>query len=144
MKLHLAFWLWQQDLQARPLKYLRTLRPRVYFGDTHALETHNELAAFALGAASVFTKIMGRSITAADLEQLIPLYDYVGNGFLVLEGLNDWHLVGVEQIADGEFAYPLIGRITVAEKFRQIHNHSITCPGCDYCPNFFRKIPATA
>jgi hypothetical protein len=138
------FELWKQDLQMRLLKHVtreRALRSR---GVTHALESHGELEAFALGAASVFTKIIGRAITADDLEFILPLYDYVGSGFLVLEGLNDFDLVDVAHLPGDEIAYPLTGCVTLGENFRRNHNHSICCPGCDDCPNFVRKISTLA
>jgi hypothetical protein len=86
-ELYSDFQQWKQDLQARLMEFLTGRHPQIRFdrGDTHALETHRELAAFALGAASVFTKIMGRSMTAEDLEQLIPLYGYVGMVFSFLK-----------------------------------------------------------
>ena len=135
---------WKEDLQVRLLKHVtreRALRSR---GVTHTLKSHGELVAFALGAASVFTKIMGRSITAEDLELILPLYDYAGGGFLVLEGLNDFELVDVVDLPGGEIAYPLTGCVTIGENYRRNHNHSILCPGCDDCPNFVRKISSLA
>jgi hypothetical protein len=138
------FELWKQDLQMRLLKHVTRERALGNYGVTHSLKSHGELAAFALGAASVFTKIIGRAITADDLEFVLPLYDYVGSGFLVLEGLNDSDLVDVTDLPGGEIAYPLTGCVTIGENYRRNHNHRMCCPGCDDCPNFVRKSSALA
>jgi hypothetical protein len=138
------FELWKHDLQMRLLEHVTRERALANYGVTHTLKSHGELAAFALGAASVFTKIIGRSITAEDLELILPLYDYAGGGFLVLEGLNDFELVDVAHLPGGETAYPLTGCVMIGENYRRNHNHSILCPGCDRCPNFVRKISALA
>lgn len=129
---------WKHDLRSRLTEYLTRERPEwARFGGAHTLDTHNALAAFALGAASVFTKFIGRPITPENLELILPLWHYAGGGHLVLEGLRDWNFLDAQELPDGSTGYPLIARITISESFQQTHNHSIVCPGCDHCPNFF-------
>ena len=146
MNVYFDFEFWKQDLQKRLMEYL-TRAPKHPVSVAHELKTADEVYAFIAGVAACSSIVFGHAITAHEAQACIAGMsenDYVGGAWLVLEGLDDWGVVEATEQKNGTTAYPLARPVGVSEKLRQTHNHCLTCPGCEHCPNLFRKIPATA
>ena len=129
------------ELQKLLLQHLERNEP----APSHELKTRYEVFAFLAGVATAFSLFLGRGVTAAEADLTLRMSDeYCGDAWLVLEGLDDWQVVRATELPNGEMSYPLINRVGISAEHTREHNHSITCPGCKHCPNFFRKIPTTA
>jgi hypothetical protein len=137
---------WKRNLQKRLLEYLtRECRVPAHSGPIHTLETWGELHEYVAGVAAAFSIFLGRGVTESEVEETLCYDGYVGGAWLPLNSLQDWGVVEyAPRDSDGEIEFPFKARVVISEKLRQAHNHSICCPGCDHCPNFFRKSSMTA
>jgi hypothetical protein len=143
MNAYFDFEQWKQDLQKRLAEHLERM-PNQPVSGAHELKAADEMYAFIAGVAACSSIVFGRAITAHEAQACIAGMseaDYVGGARLVLEGLDDWGVVNATERPSGVTTYPFVRPVGVAEKLRETHNHSLTCSGCDHCPNFFRKIP---
>jgi hypothetical protein len=146
MIVYFDFEQWKQDLQKQLVAHLERM-PEQFASVAHELKTADEVYAFIAGVAACSSVVFGRAITADEAQACIvgmSENDYVGGAWLVLEGLEDWGVVNATPQPNGLTAYPFVRPVGVSAKLRETHNHSLTCPGCEHCPNFFRKIPAVA
>jgi hypothetical protein len=130
---------WKQNLLKQLVEHLERAPKQPAVG--HELETSQEVYAFIAGVAACASIVFGRSVTAYEAQACIAgmsKKDYVGGAELVLEGLDDWGVVYATGQPNGVTAYPLVRPVGISVKLRETHNHSLTCPGCDDCPNFHR------